>query len=91
VDRSGLGARLPVDLPSAATLRLSPDGRLAAVTSDREAIAIVDLNRGTKTLLDPQNPGAQQTPVWSLDGRFVTFAAAPTSAQGAGSGLTRAS
>lgn len=56
-------------------LRLSPDGtRLAAqFPLDEDDIWIYDFERGTTSRLTLE-PGNDETPVWSSDGRYIAFA-----------------
>ena len=74
VDRRGLAARALVHEAEYGGARLSPDGRRAVVVVSGE-LSIVDLERGTATPLVPEiGRGARDVPVWSRDGRSVTFA-----------------
>jgi Tol biopolymer transport system component len=55
-------------------IRLSPNGRHAAVLSNGK-LSVVDLERGTVTPLVPElDGGARGSPIWSLDGATITFA-----------------
>lgn len=53
---------------------MSPDGEYAAVR-ERESVRVVDLERGTETILAGKSPseGRIQTPIWTADGSRVTF------------------
>ena len=57
-------------------VRVSPDGRRLAAhyPGDENDIWIYDFDRGTTSRLTFL-PGADETPVWSADGRFIAFAA----------------
>ena len=75
VDRQGQSK--PISMPEGEfdQVRLSPDGRRAAVRVDAQ-LKIVDLERGTSTPLVPEvesKGGARSDPIWSVDSRFVTF------------------
>ncbi len=55
-------------------VKRSPDGRRAAITGGGK-ILIVDLDRGTAAPLALElKSGAQETPVWSPDGKRLVFA-----------------
>jgi len=56
-------------------IRVSPDGtRLAAhQLRDENDVWVYELETGTSTRLT-QEPGEDETPVWSPDGRFIAFA-----------------
>jgi hypothetical protein len=74
VDRQGQSN--PVSMPAGEyyLTRLSPERRRAAGVANFQ-LKIVDLERGTTTPLVPEleSRGAQTDPVWSVDGRSVTF------------------
>ena len=75
VDRTGLVE--PIDSPLRAYIqpRLSPDGRRLAVsiTGENRDIWVYDMGRQTLSRLTFA-PGADETPVWTPDGKWVTFA-----------------
>jgi serine/threonine protein kinase len=73
VDRQGQAK--PVSMPESQVqeAHVSPDGHRAATVTEG-VVHIVDLERGTTTPLVPEiRTGSQQNPVWSPDGRSVTF------------------
>ncbi|HKC23310.1 MAG TPA: hypothetical protein VKF32_01140, partial [Thermoanaerobaculia bacterium] len=75
VNRRGEVARLPVAEGDFQAARVAPDGRRAVVQSNGQ-LRVVDLERGTVTPLAAELEGAggaQGSPVWSADGRTVTF------------------
>ena len=71
------GAVEPLGTPARAYVdpRLSPDGRRLAVSIDGENkdIWVYDLGRRTLSRLT-FDPGSDETPVWTPDGKWVTFA-----------------
>jgi len=75
VDRQGEAT--PVSAPAHVYWdpRLSPDGRRVAVNrwDTGSEIWLLELARGTLTRLIV-NPGDDETPVWSPDGRWIAFA-----------------
>ena len=75
VDRTGLVE--PIDSPLRAYIqpRLSPDGRRLAVSiaGENRDIWVYDMGRQTLSRLTFA-PGADETPVWTPDGKWVTFA-----------------
>jgi Tol biopolymer transport system component len=78
VDQRGQATGVPVPVPEGQydQVRVSPDGRYAAVGADLR-LSIVDLQRGTMTPVVPElstQVAAQAYPVWSPDGRHLTFA-----------------
>jgi len=72
VDRKG--AARPLSAPPRAYIcpRLSPDGREAAVGSEGAGLWIYHLARGTLTRLT-DTAGAFPLPIWTSDGKRVTF------------------
>ncbi len=76
VDQHGQATGVPTPEGEFDGVRVSPDGRRVAVMANL-VLTIVDLDRGTTTPLVPEldgSGGARSAPVWSLDGRSVTFA-----------------
>src|SRR5688572_6638934 len=57
---------------------LSPDGKQLTITvhpqGGRDSIRVYDLERGTHRPLDPRERGDIRFPVWTPDGREITFA-----------------
>jgi eukaryotic-like serine/threonine-protein kinase len=74
VDASGHATPTKAGDRGYSVVRLSPDGRRAAVI-DQGVLKIVDLDRGTVTPLVPElgSSGAEDSPVWSPDGSRVLF------------------
>ena len=75
-DRQGEISRLPTELRDYSDPRVSPDGRQVAVhlQDAQNDIWIADVARGTLSRLS-YNPGEDETPAWSPDGRTVVWAA----------------
>jgi serine/threonine-protein kinase len=75
VDREGNAEAVPLDAGRYMHPSLSPDGRRVALTTINEDltgdISIVDLDRATRTRLTVE--GTNYTPIWTPDGRSVTF------------------
>ncbi len=74
VDRQGKEQPLTEIRRTYETPRLSPDGKRLAVTirDNNTDVWVYDLGRGTLTRLTFQ-PGEDETPVWTPDGKRVTF------------------
>ena len=75
VDRQGRSRPLEGNLLARPTsISISPDGKYAAV-KEHATIWVVDLERGTGTILAGKSPteGRFQTPIWTSDGSRVTF------------------
>ena len=67
------GGRVPFD-----TAALSPDGREVAgdlVEGTKVQVWVCDLERGAKRLLVSEGDSFQ--PIWSRDGRFITYWSTP--------------
>jgi len=83
------GTTLPQGEPRwQSDLRLSPDGERVAlhVRDDEDDIWVYDLDRGAMTRLTFE-PGEDETPVWSPDGRFIAYRSTRSRlAQGAAGG-----
>jgi eukaryotic-like serine/threonine-protein kinase len=74
VDRDGRAQPLHNVRASYAHPRLSPDGRWVAVSVDSDSgsdVWVYDLQRGTRTRLT--SDGASGFPVWTPDGKSVTY------------------
>jgi serine/threonine-protein kinase len=81
VDRTGGGSPLALPPRGYRHPRLSPDGRLVAVSirePDRgqEALWLLDLERGTRTRLT-EDGGVNRWPVWTHGGTRIAFASNP--------------
>ena len=82
------GTTLPQGEPRwQSDVRLSPNGeRVALHVRDDDDIWVYDLGRGTMTRLTFE-PGEDETPVWSPDGRFIAYRSTSSLlARGAGGG-----
>jgi serine/threonine-protein kinase len=75
VDRKGASQALPAPPRGYLTPRLSPDGQRLAVSipGTNEGLWIYDLGRGTLTRLTA--PSLIPFPIWTADGKRVTFSA----------------
>jgi eukaryotic-like serine/threonine-protein kinase len=74
MDRDGRASPLTSARASYAHPRLSPDGRWVAVTVETETgsdVWVYDLQRGTRTRLTSN--GASGYPIWTPDGKNVTY------------------
>jgi dipeptidyl aminopeptidase/acylaminoacyl peptidase len=76
VDRNGKVTPLPVDLHDFSDPRVSPDGRMVAahLQDGQNDVWVADVLRGTMSRLSFE-PGEDETPAWSPDGRTVAWAA----------------
>jgi Tol biopolymer transport system component len=74
VSRSGAVTGLPSELRSYSDPRVSPDGRRIAVhlLGDLDDVWVVDAARGALTRLSLE-PGEDETPAWSPDGRHLAW------------------
>ena len=75
VSRDGQGSLLPVEKRDYSDPRISPNGRSIAVhlQGDQNDVWVTDPARGTLTRLS-YDPGEDETPAWSPDGRSVAWA-----------------
>jgi hypothetical protein len=76
VDRLGKAKVLTAEVRDYSDPRVSPDGRMVAVhlQDDQNDVWVADIARGTITRLS-YDPGEDETPAWSPDGRWVAWAA----------------
>jgi Tol biopolymer transport system component/predicted Ser/Thr protein kinase len=75
VDRGGHVTPAPGGRAPFGSFALSPNGREVAgelIVGTRRHVWILDLERGTKRLLGSE--GDNREPMWSRDGRFITYA-----------------
>ena len=74
VTRAGTTTPFPGDTRYFSDMRVSPDGRRAAVhvQDEENDVWVVDLARGTLLRLSTA-PGEDETPAWSPDGRFIAW------------------
>jgi Tol biopolymer transport system component/predicted Ser/Thr protein kinase len=72
VDRKGTARPLPAPPRAYLSSRLSPDGQRLAVGSEVTGVWLYDLARGTLTRLT-ETFGALSLPIWTPDGKHVTF------------------
>jgi eukaryotic-like serine/threonine-protein kinase len=72
VDRKGVAQALPAPPHAYFSPRISPDGRRVAVGDDVSGLWLYDLNRGALTRL-AETSGAFPVPIWTPDGKYVTF------------------
>ena len=75
VDRAAHVTPAPGGQGPFVTFALSPDGREVAgelIVGTRRHVWILDLERGTRRLLGSE--GNNRDPIWSRDGRFITYA-----------------
>jgi len=72
VDRKGTARPLPAPLRAYLCPRLSPDGRVLVVGSEGTGLWLYDLARDTLTRLT-DTAGAFPLPIWTSDGKRVTF------------------
>jgi serine/threonine-protein kinase len=76
VTRTGVVSRLPLEPRLYSDPRVSPDGRSLAVhlQNDQDDVWVADLTRGSLAR-QSFDGGEDETPVWSPDGRAVTWSA----------------
>jgi hypothetical protein len=76
VDRSGKVAVIPGELRDYSDVRLSPDGKQVAahLQGDQNDVWVINVARGTLTRIS-LDPGEDETPAWSPDGRWVAWSA----------------
>jgi len=76
VDRSGKVSVLPLEVRGYSDPRVSPDGRLVAahVQTEQNDVWVANTDRGVISRLS-FDPGEDETPAWSPDGRWVAWAA----------------
>src|ERR1700737_1951149 len=72
VDRKGAARPLPAPPRACLCPRLSPDGRMLVVGSEGAGLWLYDLARDTLTRLT-DTAGAFPLPIWTPDGKRVTF------------------
>ena len=68
----GTSERLTDDALDITAISASPDGRHVAMCLGQQDIWVLDIERRALTRLTT-DPAADQSPVWSVDGRYVVF------------------